>query len=548
MKRHTRLLKALLVVSSVGFWSSALAQVTTNDFAQAVEEKRLELRQTGEIVIGAQTIYGHRFVDGLYTQTGYRPLWDENSQESFLSAISTLASDGLNPNEYVFPEVEEYLLLNAQRPLDAIERLDLDILLSEGLIRALYNLAFGKVDPAALDPNFNFSRPLSKTDLTSLLIEHVGNAEVDSLLELARPDHGWYVELKKGFQKYRDIEANGGWPTIPDGPSLKPGDKDDRVSILEERLAATGDLSAARSSSGAVFYDDLVDALKRFQQRHHLAADGILGPATTAALNVSVSDRISQIRLNLERLRWYLHELEGDFIIVDIAGFSVYWVEDSEIVWRQIAQVGKEFTKTPVFADEIEYLDFNPTWTIPPGIIKRSVIPGVKRDTDYFEKKGFDLLDLDGAPVDPKSVDWVNLTGFPYLVRQPPGPSNVLGQVKFMFPNPHFVFLHDTNRRDLFDRSRRTFSSGCIRVNKPFDLAERLLRHEEGWEMNDIDRVVQSGDTTRVRLSKPMRIVIGYTTATARDGAVLFREDIYQRDPDVLSALDKEFRLRKQDI
>jgi murein L,D-transpeptidase YcbB/YkuD len=264
-------------------------------------------------------------------------------------------------------------------------------------------------------------------------------------------------------------------------------------------------------------------------------------------MNVPVDQRIDQIRVNLERQRWYLHALEDEFILVNIAGFNVLWVKDDAIEWEQIAQVGKEFTQTPVFKDEIEYLDFNPTWTIPPGILNRTVIPNLKKDPGYLDKKGYELLTLQGQPVDPSKVDWKNLQGFPYLVRQPPGPNNALGLVKFMFPNPHLVFLHDTNARHLFDRPRRLFSSGCIRVKEPFDLAERLLRDKDGWDRARIDEVVASGKTTRVRLDEPMPIIIGYTTAVARDGQVVFREDIYDRDQGVLDALNAEFRIRNQD-
>ncbi|MGD1983611.1 MAG: L,D-transpeptidase family protein, partial [Chromatiaceae bacterium] len=161
--------------------------------------------------------------------------------------------------------------------------------------------------------------------------------------------------------------------------------------------------------------------------------------------------------------------------------------------------------------------------------------------------KGYELLTLQGQPVDPSTVDWQNLEGFPYMVRQPPGPNNALGLVKFMFPNPHLVFLHDTNARHLFDRPRRLFSSGCIRVKEPFDLAERLLRDKDGWDRARIDEVVASGKTTRVRLDEPMPIIIGYATAVARDGQVVFREDIYDRDQGVLDALNAEFRIRNQD-
>jgi murein L,D-transpeptidase YcbB/YkuD len=203
-----------------------------------------------------------------------------------------------------------------------------------------------------------------------------------------------------------------------------------------------------------------------------------------------------------------------------------------------------------VFKGAISYLEFNPSWTIPPGIIKRSILPGLKKDPGYLDKKGYQLLTLEGAPVDPKAIDWNAIRGFPYLVRQPPGRDNALGLVKFMFPNPHFVFLHDTNHRDLFDQSRRTFSSGCVRVRNPLDLAERLLTGQNGWSRAKIDKVITSGKTTRVDLQKPMRIIINYGTARVAEkgGPVQFLPDIYDRDATVLAALNGEFRLHHNQL
>jgi murein L,D-transpeptidase YcbB/YkuD len=529
-------------------WSLSFANEAT-DFAQAIKLKTLELEKLGKLVVGDRTIYGHLFVNGLYELNGNRPLWNKASRDAFFSAMDSLNEDGLDPTEYAFPEIATYLEREQQVPLTPAGRLELDLLFSEGLIRALYNLAFDKVDPVALDSDINFAQPLYGADLAPLLVKHITEGNIAFLLDKARPEQSAYANLKQGLDQYREIQASGGWPTIPEGKTLKHGERDARVSLLAERLSITGDYRQSGVPVDDMLFDSkLVHALKQFQTRHGLEPDGTLGAKTMAALNVPVEQRIDQIRVNLERHRWYLHELEGEFIIVDIAGFKFYWFKDGEIVWEKIVQVGKEYTKTPVFKDEIEYIDFNPTWTIPPGILKRSILPKLKKDPAYLDKKGFKLLTHDGKPVEPESVDWSSLKGFPYLVQQPPGPNNALGLVKFMFPNPHYVFLHDTNHRELFDRHRRTFSSGCIRVKDPFDLAERLLQGKEGWDRGKIDDVVASGVTTRVNLDRPMRIIIAYATARARDGEVIFREDVYKRDQKVLEALNGEFKIRERDL
>jgi murein L,D-transpeptidase YcbB/YkuD len=427
----------------------------------------------------------------------------------------------------------------------------LDILLTEAFLRAVYNLYYGKADPERLDPDINFARSYTGEDPVPFFLQHIAQARIDRVFDWASPKNEWFQWLRQGLARYRAHQAAGGWEPIPSGPTLKPRRSDPRVVLVRKRLAVTGDLpaSAAGGDDPEHFDDTLQEAVKRFQARHGIEVDGVIGAATLAAMNVPVKDRIDQIRVNLERGRWTLHEVYDQFLVVDIAGFDIYWVKDGKIVWNEQIQVGKEYTKTPVFKGEIRYLDFNPTWTIPPGILRRSVIPGLKKDAGYLDKKGYQLLTLDGKPVDPRTVDWNGLKGFPYIVRQPPGPDNALGQVKFMFPNPHFVFLHDTNHRELFRRSKRTFSSGCIRVRNPFELAEQLLAGQGEWTREKIDAVVTSGRTTRVNLNQPMRIIIAYNTARvpAEGSQVHFRPDIYQRDAKVLAALDGSFRLRERD-
>ncbi len=317
---------------------------------------------------------------------------------------------------------------------------------------------------------------------------------------------------------------------------------------MRARLKVTGDYTGEFTPTASDQFDpELVAAVMRFQKRHGLEVDGAVGPVTRAALNVSVEERIDQIRVNLERQRWIMHEAYDEFLIVDIAGFQVYWVKDDEVIWQEQVQVGKEFTQTPLFKDNIRYLEINPTWTIPPGIMRRSILPALKKDPNFLDKKGYLLLTQDGERINPKTIDWQSIKTMPYIVRQPPGPDNALGLVKFMFPNPHFVFLHDTNHREFFDRTGRAFSAGCVRVQNPFDLAERLLAGQDGWDRKQIDAVVASGKNTRVNLNRPMRIIIAYLTARSDGQRVFFKSDVYNRDEAVLSALDGDFRVRKQD-
>jgi murein L,D-transpeptidase YcbB/YkuD len=328
------------------------------------------------------------------------------------------------------------------------------------------------------------------------------------------------------------------------------------VVALRRRLTTVGDLAPAGSTAAPVsdrFDADVAAAVQRFQRRHGLTADGIAGRRTVEALDVPVGDRIDQLRVNLERGRWVLHEIPDDFVLVNIAeipddfvlvniaGFRVGLVRDGAMVWFARAQVGKQYRQTPVFAADMRYLVFNPDWTVPPTILAKDVLPAIQKDVSYLERKNMAVFDREGRRLDPAGIDWSRYRGgdFPYIVRQGPGPTNALGLVKFIFPNPHFVFLHDTPSRGLFDREERTFSSGCIRVENPFELCELLLADQEGWDRARIDATIAGGETRTVHLSEPLPVVLIYWTAFVDLGGDLnFRRDVYERDAEVLAGLE----------
>jgi len=546
LSRH-KLFVLLIFISCLSLSDIVFAE--TSDFKEALLQKAKDYQNNGELYIGARRIYATQFITGIYDLNGRKPLWNKSNRQGLLAIFDSMYEEGLVIDDYHFPEIDGYLDQESKKRLSASDHLDLDILLTEGLVRVLYNLAFGKVDPVALDPNINFTRQLADTDFASLLLKHIQAGSIDSLVNVARPKDFRYESLKTALAKYRQIKRTSGWNVLPQGKILKIGDQDDSVLLLRARLQLSGDYQENHGEArNKEFNEPIKASVELFQQRHGLEVDGAIGPKTLAAMNVSVEKRIEQIRINLERQRWYLHQIEGEFIFVDIAGFKAYWLKDGEIIWDQLVQVGNYYTSTPVFQDQIEYLEFNPTWTIPPGIIRRSILPNLKKDSGYLKKQGFLLLTLDGKPLDAEQIDWSAMKNFPYMVRQPAGPTNALGLVKFIFPNPHYVFLHDTNHRELFSRTSRTFSAGCIRVHEPFDFAEKLLQgHKGNWTREKIDALVASGKTKRVHLDTPMKIIIGYSTAFAADGQVHFKDDIYKRDAKVLKALNGRFTIRKQD-
>jgi murein L,D-transpeptidase YcbB/YkuD len=297
-------------------------------------------------------------------------------------------------------------------------------------------------------------------------------------------------------------------------------------------------------------YDaELESAVKRFQERHGLTADGAVGPATRAVMNVPVEQRIDQIRVNLERARWVLHEMKGEFVLVDVAGFDVSYFRDDEPIWTSKVIVGRPYRETPIFRSLITYVVLNPTWTIPPGILVKDKLPILKRDPGYLKRNNIRVLDSKGREVNPYSVNWSQYGAGrlpPYQLRQDPGEDNALGLVKIMFPNPYLVYLHDTPSKSLFDQDQRTFSSGCIRVQKAFELAELVLNDPSRWNQETLAAAVATKKMQTVNLAKPLPVLLLYWTAQPLpSGQVMFRNDVYGRDPPTLAALNGAFRPRR---
>jgi murein L,D-transpeptidase YcbB/YkuD len=322
---------------------------------------------------------------------------------------------------------------------------------------------------------------------------------------------------------------------------LRPGDVGPRVLQLSERLQKSG------YYDGAIIEEldaELAAAVMRFQALHGLTADAVIGPATLRALNVSPQVRMDQINVNLERWRWLPEDLGERYVLVNIAGFRLDVVERGEYRLSMRVVVGQPYRRTPVFSGTMTYLVLNPWWEVPRSIAVKDKLSLIKADPGYLSRQGYSLLAGWGADeqvIDPGDIDWSAVTAgsFSFRLRQRPGAQNALGRVKFMFPNPHSVYLHDTPSRELFAQDSRSFSSGCIRLEYPLELAELLLSPAAEWRRSDIDRVLTAGRETVVKLRQPIPVHLLYWTAWADDDAIQFREDIYGRDERVLRELRK---------
>lgn len=485
----------------------------------------------------------------LYEKYNYQLIWtNPDSVIQLVDAIKKSYQDGLTPEDY-----HHSLILQLQRELtaksDPTKQATLDVVLTDSVIRLGYHLLMGKVDPESLDSSWNMNRTL-KLDSLLKMSAAIDNAQISKLMAGFRPQAGLYDVMKQSLANYRMIQAEGGWPHIPAGNTLKQGMTDTRVIILRQRLIITADmLPIDRNSS---LYDATVVAgVKQFQQRHGFKADGIVGKATLAAMNVPVEARIDQLRVNLDRARWVLHDLPKTFVMVNIAGFNVRYIHDGKEYWKTRAQVGKAYRKTPVFRDHIRYIEFNPTWTIPPTILRKDVLPKIKGSPEYLRNENMVVLNQQGMSIDPATIDWSQYQGknFPYLIRQQPGPKNALGRVKFMFPNKHDVYLHDTPSKSGFEETVRTFSSGCIRIQDPIHFAELLLENNPDWNRKKIETILASQKTTRVNLAEPLTVLLLYWTVELDDqNRIIFHQDVYSRDAKVLDGLQGKFKFRSKKL
>ena len=517
-----------------------LLSASTNADEDGLRERLERLQSQSKPEIANIPLASVRLLDDFYRQRGYHYVWHSSTQvEDLLRLAESAVDEGLRTSDFHHRVISESVGSLTLSDLPATERAGTDILMSDGLLRLIHHRRYGKVDPQRLDTKWNhFEGPYAKDllkDLERAIAANDLQAEVEDLA--TRP--AFYRRLKQGLARYRDIAAAGGWPMIPAGQMLKPGMKDPRIPLIRKRLRATGDFEG-HTSDGLEYDEDLQAAVLAFQERHHLGIDAVIGPATVAAMNISADERVDQIRVNLERMRWVSEGLPGDHLLVDIAGQEVQLFRGDKAVWRARAIVGRPTRPTPVFRDQVEYLELNPSWTVPPTILRKDILPAMRKNPVYLQKKGLQVVTRDGQHVSPESVNWhASAANFPYMIRQPPGTQNALGQVKFMFPNRYSVYLHDTPSRNLFAKPRRLYSSGCVRVERPWELAELVLNDPYRWNQQRFEEVVASKRTRWVHLQEPLPVILAYWTAEAgTDGEVLFREDVYTRDGAVLSALN----------
>ncbi len=475
-------------------------------------------------------------VSHFFQSRNFTPAWPGTAPDQILQAIRDVEQDGLAPRDYHLAAIESLRAAPADSPdRDA----DLQILLTDAVASLVNHVRFGKVRPATLDRRWNVDPRAGAPPLETFLADVAAAPSPAAAIEALKPSHFIYRGLKQALATQRTAASQGGWPVVPPGATLKPGVTHARISAVRKRLAATGELATMSDSEA---YDEaLAAAVKRFQDRHRLTADGTIGKATLDAMNVTPAARVDEIRVNLERARWVLGGLSDTFLLVNLPAFKAYLIRSGKNVWETRAQVGRAGRQTPSFRADMRYIVFNPDWTVPPTILAQDVLGAMRKGENAIAKKKLTILDRQGRVVAPDSIDWATATPatFPYTLRQPPGPDNALGRVKFIFPNEHSIFLHDTPSQELFRADERSFSSGCIRVENPLALAAVLLEGQDDWNPAAIQQVVDSAKTKTVFLTQPLPVLMVYwTVSVGASGELRYARDVYKLDGVVLRALN----------
>lgn len=557
---------------------------STAKVSQVTRQKIRGSKYAPKILIQTKNIKAYKTLPKLYEERNYVPLWIENGGPSsqayeMIEIIRNSDNEALDPDYYNISEIESILKRieqdrNSGDSYDALDLAELELLLSNSFLTYTHDLHYGRVRAEQINLELlSGERPVN---LPKLLVTAVETDQVQETLEGLLPKYPMYAMLRISLKEYREIAAKGGWQPVAYGDKFKKGARGQRVLALSKRLKVTGELDSSIPGS-EVFDDSLDQAVRKYQQRNGLYVDGVVGNSTIEALNVPVEERISQIELTMERWRLLPQYLGNRYILVNIANYHLYGIENNNDTINMRIVVGKPQWNTPMFSEEMTHLIINPYWNIPPSIFKDDIAPKIMEDSEYMSKQNMDAMGLkapekivveeaevvevvenveatevtDGDNTGEKELSEVEIQNKKaqeeyiskvlsgkYRLRQNPGPGNPLGRIKFLFPNKHSVYLHDTPNRGFFKKAQRNFSHGCIRVEKPLELAEFVLSSNPSWTQNTIQSSINKMKTKTVHLDESITVYILYfTTWVDNEGTVNFHKDIYGLDKTLYNAL-----------
>lgn len=474
-------------------------------------------------------------VSKFYASRNFEPVWKDISiRQSFIDTLQSAESQGLYFEDYHGPELEK--MIAERKDLDKKQLSEFDVLLTDAFFKFGDHLYNGKTDPKKIHEIWDVDK--DEINLKQLLQQAIQENDLEVALDKLRPQNPIYRQLITAEKEYRQLKRESkNFKEISGGETIKAGMHDGRIQDIQFRLLALGYMENLKI--GSISYsEDMVEAVKKFQEDHGIEVDGNIGDETIELLNKGYDQQYNQILVNLERWRWYPRELGNHYILINIPGYNLKVIEDGDTISTHKVMVGTGSRKTPIFSEQIEHLVFNPDWHIPPTIKTRDVIPGARKDPDYLAKKNIEVYDGSGNRLDPSNIDWSSNKAKSYKYKQTPGSSNPLGRVKIMYPNKYLIYLHDTPSKSLFGRNSRAQSSGCVRVQGAMELAEYLLKDQPEITSEKIQSILDSGAIKRINMKQQVKVHHFYWTAWRENGKTRFIRDIYDYDDKILKALE----------
>lgn len=538
-KKGASLISLLLLISFTSCKEETKAYAAPNNFSKTVTD----FFTGNSDKISEALLYSERSslfypdsVNTFYNNRNNTLAWNNPKfRNSLIDTLKNAEAQGLFYNDYHGKELEK--MLSNPNDLNQQELIKLDYLLTDAFFKFGNHLLNGKIDPKHLPKTWDI--PKNIRNQVKILNQAVEKNNLEIALSQLRPTHPIYGQLIASSKEYQNLKNDlSGFEEIEKGKLIKPGMQDQRLLKIQIRLKALGFLRTADTLSN--YYSEAVqEAIKEFQQENGLMVDGIIGNRSIGMLNQGFDKRAEQILVNLERWRWFPRDLGSHHILINIANFQLQVIKENQTIRTHKIIVGRESRKTPIFSDEIEFVDFNPSWYIPPTIKNKDVIPGARRSPSYLVNKNIDVYNSIGQKLNPFQIDWSSSAVRSYQYKQDPGPTNPLGKVKISYPNRYIIYLHDTTSKYLFEGNSRAHSSGCIRVENAVDLAKYLLSDQKQFSSEEIDQIIDNGSTKRIYMDQKVKIHHFYWTAWRENGKTRFTDDIYNYDEVTYRALKK---------
>lgn len=471
-------------------------------------------------------------VKEFYQKRDNAPAWNVyDTRQSFLLQLKKADEEGLSFEDYHGKKLEQ-LLDSEEEKNPAL----LEILLTDAFFEYAEDLYYGKTDPKKLHEIFGVKR--KEIQFPKLLHDAVVNEEIEKTLDGLKPNHQVYKGLKESLREYAELkEKNIAVTTIDEGEVIKPGDKDERITVLVKRLKELGVLDKDYMPKENLYDKKLASIVTDFQDKTGLAEDGVLGNSTIQLLNMDNEDKYNKILINLERWRWYPRDLGEHYILINIPDFKLVVVKDGDTVRTHNVIAGSPTKQTPIFSDSLQYIVINPEWNIPTSIKMNEIIPKASKNPSYLSSHNMYVTNANGEIVDPSSINWSGEEVKSYRIAEKPGAGNSLGRVKIIYPNQYAIYLHDTPAKSIFDQNNRAESHGCVRVENALDLAAYVVEDQKEWSLDRIQKVIGTGQTTQVPISQPIKVHHFYWSAWRENGETIFVKDVYNLDEKVLKAL-----------